>query len=489
MTNKELLEAWTAKFKNDLPDSSFLYIEKGGKKDKEGKTVPRNLRHLPYKDNEGNIDLPHLRNALARIPVSDFLSDAQKKALTAKAQKILNNANKSDEGLNDDPTVLYEAKWDAAYNEELPDDHFLYVPEDAESDALGNAPKEERYWPYIDDQGETDTDQLKKAIEEIPNTQLPIQTKEMLVAHAQSLLNAITLTNANNGTDIETLDQNVHNSSTLRATINMGAGYMNAESNNTEGKNVVTEKKTETAEETKDTAATTTEQTETKVEENNVLNEQLTKVSAELNETKAAVSSLTEENKKLKKDRKTVVENYASLSALLGAVKTALVAELGDNDWDDASWLADFGECAQWRMADDAVDALGVDDDDGDEAAEEGPIGENLKNSIAVIESLQTFIPEFLHQVRDNKIKSYISEKTREEKFGRAVATKLEEANFTSKKDVDEAYDGVLAQVRREMNNVPGAATTGTVNEDSKPKYTKEQLAQRRLVPGLEPYI
>ena len=31
---------------NDLPDSDFAYIEPGGKKDGEGKTVPRSLRHF-----------------------------------------------------------------------------------------------------------------------------------------------------------------------------------------------------------------------------------------------------------------------------------------------------------------------------------------------------------------------------------------------------------------------------------------------------------
>ncbi|MHB2037088.1 MAG: hypothetical protein ACYCPW_10160, partial [Nitrososphaerales archaeon] len=34
-------ESWTAKDIDNLPDSSFAYIAKGGKKDEEGKTVPR----------------------------------------------------------------------------------------------------------------------------------------------------------------------------------------------------------------------------------------------------------------------------------------------------------------------------------------------------------------------------------------------------------------------------------------------------------------
>ncbi len=63
---------WTAAFINDLPDSSFAYIEPGGEKDDDGKTIPRSLRHFPHHDSGGAIDLPHLRNALARAPQSPF---------------------------------------------------------------------------------------------------------------------------------------------------------------------------------------------------------------------------------------------------------------------------------------------------------------------------------------------------------------------------------------------------------------------------------
>jgi hypothetical protein len=59
--------AWTTAYVNDLPDSAFAVISPGGEKDDEGKTVPRSLRHLPYRNADGEIDLPHLRNALARL--------------------------------------------------------------------------------------------------------------------------------------------------------------------------------------------------------------------------------------------------------------------------------------------------------------------------------------------------------------------------------------------------------------------------------------
>lgn len=57
---------WSTAYINDLPDSSFAWIEPGGQKDSEGKTTPRSLRHYPYKDANGKVDLPHLRNALSR---------------------------------------------------------------------------------------------------------------------------------------------------------------------------------------------------------------------------------------------------------------------------------------------------------------------------------------------------------------------------------------------------------------------------------------
>lgn len=58
---------WDTAFINNLPDSSFAYIEPGGQKDGDGKTTPRSKRHLPYKDGSGKLDLPHVRNALARL--------------------------------------------------------------------------------------------------------------------------------------------------------------------------------------------------------------------------------------------------------------------------------------------------------------------------------------------------------------------------------------------------------------------------------------
>lgn len=89
---------WSTAYINTLPDSAFLYVESGGKKDEEGKTVPRTLRHFPYKDATGKVDLPHLRNAIARIPQSKIgLSADQLESLQNKARKILEDENKKRE--------------------------------------------------------------------------------------------------------------------------------------------------------------------------------------------------------------------------------------------------------------------------------------------------------------------------------------------------------------------------------------------------------
>jgi HK97 family phage major capsid protein/HK97 family phage prohead protease len=66
---------------NDLPDSAFAYIEPGGTKDDQGKTVPRSKRHFPIHD------AAHVRNALARAPQSPFGDKAMPK-IRAAAKKF-----------------------------------------------------------------------------------------------------------------------------------------------------------------------------------------------------------------------------------------------------------------------------------------------------------------------------------------------------------------------------------------------------------------
>jgi HK97 family phage prohead protease len=102
-------KAWDTATQNNLPDSSFLHIESGGEKDSGGKTTPRSLRHLPYKNAAGKIDLPHLRNAISRLSQSNtgteggekWLTDSLRKSLLAKARKMLASAGGKELELDD----------------------------------------------------------------------------------------------------------------------------------------------------------------------------------------------------------------------------------------------------------------------------------------------------------------------------------------------------------------------------------------------------
>jgi hypothetical protein len=82
---------WDTAYINNLPDSCFAVIKSGGEKDEEGKTKPRSLRMLPYKGMDGKVDLPHLRNALARLPQSD-LTPEEKAAAEKKLQAAAKEA-------------------------------------------------------------------------------------------------------------------------------------------------------------------------------------------------------------------------------------------------------------------------------------------------------------------------------------------------------------------------------------------------------------
>jgi predicted Fe-Mo cluster-binding NifX family protein len=78
---------WTTAYKNNLPDSAFLYIEPGGHKDGEGKTVPRDSRHFPVRDANGKLDETHVRAALQMIPQSTVPPAAKSSAL-AEAKRL-----------------------------------------------------------------------------------------------------------------------------------------------------------------------------------------------------------------------------------------------------------------------------------------------------------------------------------------------------------------------------------------------------------------
>jgi HK97 family phage prohead protease len=88
MNDTEHRAVWDTSYVNDLPDSAFLLIGSGGRKDADGKTVPRSLRHFPVRNAAGDVDLPHLRNALAQIPKASTLTPAQRQAAMDKAKSL-----------------------------------------------------------------------------------------------------------------------------------------------------------------------------------------------------------------------------------------------------------------------------------------------------------------------------------------------------------------------------------------------------------------
>jgi hypothetical protein len=82
-----IFKKWTVKYTNTLPDSSFAVIEPAYLK---GETSDKRCRHLQYRNYDGKIGLPHLRNALARVnqikPITNSISTNE---LREKAINIL----------------------------------------------------------------------------------------------------------------------------------------------------------------------------------------------------------------------------------------------------------------------------------------------------------------------------------------------------------------------------------------------------------------
>ncbi|HVB24108.1 MAG TPA: hypothetical protein VNG51_19375 [Ktedonobacteraceae bacterium] len=76
---------WTSQFVSSLPDSSFAFIDKDGN------------RHLPYKDADGKVDLPHVRAALARLNQVKGMSDEERAKVKTKLQNSLKNAKAADD--------------------------------------------------------------------------------------------------------------------------------------------------------------------------------------------------------------------------------------------------------------------------------------------------------------------------------------------------------------------------------------------------------
>lgn len=71
---------WTYKYRNSLPYNHFAVCDSEG------------YCHLPIFNMEGELDLPHLRNALARLTNLQLPSDSLKQEIRAKLQSLLARA-------------------------------------------------------------------------------------------------------------------------------------------------------------------------------------------------------------------------------------------------------------------------------------------------------------------------------------------------------------------------------------------------------------
>lgn len=111
---------------NDLPDSAFALIEAGGKKDSEGKTTPRSLRHYPVQD-KGHADDAAAR-AAAELGEGGDAAAIAKKALPAihAAQKKFGTGEKNADGRQLERRASAAEDIDTAsapdYNPASPDD-------------------------------------------------------------------------------------------------------------------------------------------------------------------------------------------------------------------------------------------------------------------------------------------------------------------------------------------------------------------------------
>lgn len=90
---------WTTAFVNSLPDTSFVVIEPAYL---DGDTEDKRARHLPVKDLDGNVDLPHLRNAVARRneikPVTDSITvDELRRQANSELMRIIEEEDIADQ--------------------------------------------------------------------------------------------------------------------------------------------------------------------------------------------------------------------------------------------------------------------------------------------------------------------------------------------------------------------------------------------------------
>jgi hypothetical protein len=73
----------------DFPDSCFAWVPESAK----GPDGNKSERKLPYKNKDGSVDLPHVRNALARLSQTQGIPEAEKARIRTMLENILKKAS------------------------------------------------------------------------------------------------------------------------------------------------------------------------------------------------------------------------------------------------------------------------------------------------------------------------------------------------------------------------------------------------------------
>jgi len=123
---------WTTDYINILPNSSFAVIEPDYL---AGKIENKKARHLPFKDEDGKIDLPHYRNALARVnQIKPITKSITTKELRSKAKIELEKHRK----------VLEENKKEEKNSQKKAENYIdnEYIPKDKDK----GKPEEKWVW-------------------------------------------------------------------------------------------------------------------------------------------------------------------------------------------------------------------------------------------------------------------------------------------------------------------------------------------------------
>jgi hypothetical protein len=339
-------------------------------------------------------------------------------------EKVIADQANTEEDASPETPVIDEAVWSTAYIDKLPDSAFLYVKDGV------------RKFPVRNAQGDVDLPHVDDAKSRISgDTELDEDEKKLLLSKA---------------TQMQAIRKPKEEASADSAQADPATEDATADTTTPAA-----------AEETPAEVAPKQED----APETNPLTERVTSLETELQESKNQITSLTEEAAALR-------EGAQSLSDLLSNLTTAIQAELADGDWDDTAFLANFGQQAAWRQRSDVYSAAA----DTDEATTQ---------RAATIESLKDAVPALLTAYRANRVKAVIAEKTRTEKFGRAIAAALE-ASATTVEEVDELLPTIKEMVLVRLNTVPNATTQGTISDtEATDTYTEGQHAIRRSM-GIE---